>query len=72
MIVGGESGSKARPFDYDWARAVRDQCRAVGVAFFMKQTGTNHALLYERVQRDRKGADPAEWPEDLRVQEFPA
>ena len=21
--------------------------------------------------RDRKGADPSEWPEDLRVQEFP-
>ncbi len=37
----------------------------------MKQTGSDHTALYERVQKDRAGADPAEWPEDLRVQEFP-
>jgi protein gp37 len=36
-IVGGESGPRARPMDPEWARALRDQCRAEGVAFFMKQ-----------------------------------
>ena len=72
VVVGGESGSRARPFDITWARSIRDQCKAAGVAFFMKQTGTDHALLYERVQKNRAGADPAEWPEDIRVREFPA
>jgi len=38
----------------------------------MKQTGTDLTMLYERMQKDRNGADPEEWPEDLRVQEFPA
>jgi protein gp37 len=39
VIVGGESGSKARPFHVEWARSIRDQCRAAGVTFFMKQMG---------------------------------
>jgi protein gp37 len=39
VIVGGESGSKARPFDLAWARSIRDQCQKAGAAFFMKQMG---------------------------------
>ncbi len=39
VIVGGESGTHARPMDATWARSVRDQCRAAGVAFFFKQWG---------------------------------
>ena len=37
VIVGGESGHKARPMHPDWARSLRDQCAAAGVPFFMKQ-----------------------------------
>lgn len=39
VIVGGESGDGARVWDglTDAARSLRDQCRAAGVAFFMKQ-----------------------------------
>lgn len=37
VIVGGESGVKKRPFNCDWARSIRDQCRKSDVAFFMKQ-----------------------------------
>lgn len=37
VICGGESGSGKRPFNTDWARQLRDQCKAAGVAFFMKQ-----------------------------------
>lgn len=37
VICGGESGPKRRPFDPDWARDLRDQCKASGVPFFMKQ-----------------------------------
>lgn len=39
LIVGGESGHGARPMYPDWARALRDQCQAAGVAFFFKQWG---------------------------------
>lgn len=39
IICGGESGPGARPMHPDWARAVRDQCAAAGVAFFFKQWG---------------------------------
>jgi protein gp37 len=41
VIVGGESGAGARPFDLAWARSIHDQCKAAGVAFFMKQMGSN-------------------------------
>lgn len=36
-IVGCESGTGARPMDRNWARSVRDQCRAAGTKFFFKQ-----------------------------------
>lgn len=39
VIVGGESGHGARPMRPDWARSLRDQCRAAGVPFFFKQVG---------------------------------
>ena len=37
VIVGGESGPKARPMHPDWARSLRDQCAAAGVPFLFKQ-----------------------------------
>ncbi|MGJ4728115.1 DUF5131 family protein [Luteimonas sp. SDU101] len=39
VIVGGESGPKARPMAPEWADAVREQCQAQNVAFFFKQWG---------------------------------
>ncbi|MCA8411582.1 phage Gp37/Gp68 family protein [Burkholderia multivorans] len=39
VIVGGESGSGARPMHPDWARSLRDQCAAAGVPFLFKQWG---------------------------------
>ncbi len=39
VIVGGESGPKARPMELSWARLIRKQCRKAGVAFFLKQLG---------------------------------
>jgi len=39
VIVGGESGPRARPMDPDWVVAIRDQCRRANVAFFFKQWG---------------------------------
>lgn len=37
VIVGGETGQRARIMDADWARDIHRQCSAAGVAFFMKQ-----------------------------------
>ena len=39
VIVGGESGPKARQMQAEWARGVRDQCISAGVPFFFKQWG---------------------------------
>lgn len=39
VICGGESGPDARPMHPDWARSLRDQCAAAGVAFHFKQWG---------------------------------
>jgi protein gp37 len=39
VVVGGESGRRARPMHPDWARSLRDQCQEAGVAFHFKQWG---------------------------------
>lgn len=39
LVVGGESGPRARPTHPDWARSLRDQCREASVPFFFKQWG---------------------------------
>ena len=81
VIIGGESGHGARPFDLDWARDIIAQCRRAGVpvAPFFKQAGAQ-PYDSDRTARGRsetlhfvskKGGDMSEWPEDLRVREFP-
>lgn len=37
VIAGCESGPGARPAEVDWHRSLRDQCKAAGVPFFLKQ-----------------------------------
>jgi protein gp37 len=39
VIVGGESGRRARPMNPDWVRQIRSDCSRQGVAFFFKQWG---------------------------------
>jgi hypothetical protein len=39
LIVGGESGPHARPFDLAWGRSTIAQCKAAGVPVFFKQAG---------------------------------
>lgn len=97
VVVGGESGPGARPFNLSWARDILRQCREAGVPCFIKQLGAlpweyegDTPMLYRNIDparyfpdydgsgvyyadplTDAKGADPAEWPADLRVQEWP-
>jgi protein gp37 len=54
VIVGGESGPKARPMRADWARDIRDRCRDAGVAFFFKQWGA-HDEDGMRVSKNKAG-----------------
>ena len=61
VIVGGESGVKARPMELAWARGIRDQSARSGVAFFMKQLGG---------QRDKRHRLD-QIPHDLQIREFP-
>ncbi len=105
VIVGGESGPKARPCDVAWIRSAVQQCKAARVPVFVKQLGAHvitrnddgwegdtprswpmdtrfdeHIHGYRedyqgapvRVRlRCRKGGDISEWPEDLRVRQWP-
>lgn len=51
VVAGGESGPGARPMHPDWARSLRDQCTAAGVAFLFKQWG-NWISIYDRDRDD--------------------
>ncbi|MFW6029995.1 MAG: DUF5131 family protein [Halanaerobiales bacterium] len=39
VIVGGESGTKARPIKASWVRIIRDRCQQEEIPFFFKQWG---------------------------------
>lgn len=77
LIVGGESDQgrhKARPFEVRWARDAILQARGTGCAVFIKQLGSDP--VFGTVSNrgwlaDKAGADPEEWPVDIRVREFP-
>jgi protein gp37 len=94
VIIGGESGRNARPCSVEWIRDIIRQCKAAGVACFVKQLGSlsivedirdwifpdpemladctiGHIFRTQFMQQHPKGGDPSEWPEDLRVREFP-
>ena len=84
VIVGGESGPDARPFHLAWARSLVAQSRGAGVAVFVTQLGRRAKGNVVRDPngddargerwldlRDKRGGDMSEWPEDLRIREFP-
>ena len=75
VIAGGESGPRARPCNVDWVRAIARQCKTASIACFIKQLGSRPFTPHPGIEweeYDPKGGDPGEWPEDLRVREFPA
>lgn len=88
VIVGGESGPKARPCDVGWLYDFVRQCKAAHVPLFVKQLGSlpSNGPFRQHPVTDRsnsphggngrrfvsrKGADPSEWPDDLRVRQMP-
>lgn len=62
VIIGCESGPNRRPMQLEWAIDLVAQCRSAGVACFVKQIPVNGKV----------SKDPDEWPEVLRVREYPA
>lgn len=92
IVVGGESGAKARPCNVEWIRSIVRQCKRNDVPVFVKQLGAFavaddmaeigggiFGVATDGVPAGRwslrlnspKGGDPDEWPEDLRVREYP-
>lgn len=69
VIVGGESGTGARPMHPDWARSLRDQCWAAGVPFLFKQHGEWIASVgdaqraYPESIRANPGNHTTAWPD---------
>jgi protein gp37 len=81
VIVGGESGTGARPYDLQWGRDIIRQCQDARVPVFHKQVGS-HPVDSARmcapedrplrlVTKDKKGGNPEEWPPSLQVREMP-
>lgn len=90
VIVGGESGPKARPTKLEHIRWIVQQCQEAEVPVFVKQLGSEPHVErdlsgwpaptlfkespdggYIANLKDHKGGEPAEWPSDLRVREWP-
>ncbi len=76
VVVGGESGPTARPCRVEWIHRIVEQCRETETACFVKQLGARPiwagSSLTPVAPARGKCADPDEWPEALRVQQFPA
>ncbi len=72
LIIGGESGPKARPFDLYWAECLIFQCQERGIPVFMKQLGSKPTLNGKPYPiSDRKGENMDDWPDYLKIREFP-
>lgn len=87
VIVGGESGPHARAAHIEWIRSLVNECNAAHLPVFVKQLGANAKEWDQHADglggitggggtvpyatASKKGGEPDEWPEDLRVREFP-
>lgn len=59
VVVGGESGNRARHMESWWVEPVKNGCKNRGIPFFMKQMSGNNKALLQAI------------PEDLQIREFP-
>ena len=81
VVVGGESGPGARPCALNWIEIITNDCRLAGAPVFVKQLGA-YVVDEGRCDGDGdwawraglthpKGGNPEEWPQDLRVRQWP-
>ena len=88
VIVGGESGTRARQCKREWLESVKRECRDHGIPVYVKQVGSSYVDeknavggRYVKVPseygssvrrlKDMAGRNMAEWPENLRVRQYP-
>ncbi|NEO85501.1 MAG: phage Gp37/Gp68 family protein [Spirulina sp. SIO3F2] len=74
VIIGGESGPRAKPCHVEWLQDLVAQCRDAGVAVFVKQLGSNVWHQGQRVKlvSDRKGSSSETLERfGLNIREFP-
>ena len=83
VLIGGESGRKARPCHIAWIRSLVQQCQAAGVATWVSQLGSKAFRELPAHQgrpspwsewlplRDAKGADITEWDDDVSIRQWP-
>lgn len=69
LIIGGESGPRARECKLDWIGFGIDSARLIGTPCFVKQLGSRNAKNMNLT--DPKGGDPSEWPPEFRVRQMP-
>jgi protein gp37 len=67
VIVGGESGRKARPMHEDWVLDIMEQCKESNVAFFFKQWGGTNKKKTGRTLLDQTWD---EMPDTFRIMEL--
>ncbi len=74
VIVGGESGPGARPYNLECGQRIVDACRRYCVPVFHKQIGSRPERMPGPVAwpaEEPHGRDMNEWPAELRVRQFP-
>lgn len=74
IIIGGESGHEHgkyqyRPCKLEWIELLINHCNEAKVPVFVKQLGTH--LAKELKLKDRHGGDISEWPQHLKIRQFP-
>lgn len=74
VIIGGESGNETgkyryRPCEIKWIESIIEECRRNDISVFVKQLGTH--LAKQLGLKDRHGGNIDEWPEHLKIREFP-
>ncbi len=66
VIVGGESGPSARPFELAWARSIVQQCKLANVPVFVKQLGSDARTgYYDDAARDVIEQAGGDWPDPI-------
>ena len=61
VVVAGERGPEARPMHPDWARSLRDQCKAAGASFFFRGWGAYRPKLVEVAGEPRPKSSNNDW-----------
>lgn len=71
LVVGGENGP--RECKEEWIQSIVQECRATSLPVYVKQMGSVWAKNCQPTHpsKSKRGAIPDEWPEDIRVREFP-